>query len=79
MRSLSNNSSMVLKISGDPKHQSLRISFTFDQHQEDKLIINAIVDHTTYQLELVNDFDLDSDQVKNTLLSKKFKILSRSP
>ena len=43
----------------DAKHQELNISFTFDQSQEDKLIIDALVDHTPYQTEIVYNLDLD--------------------
>ena len=41
---------MASNIIGDAKHQELNMSFTFDEQNEDKKIINAIADHTPYQL-----------------------------
>ena len=49
------NSSII----GDAKHQELNISFTFDEQHQDKLIVNAIVNHTPYQLKLLSNPDLD--------------------
>jgi hypothetical protein len=39
---------MTFNIIGDAKHQELNMSFTFDEQNEDKMIINALVDHTPY-------------------------------
>jgi hypothetical protein len=41
---------MASSIIGDAKHQELNMSFTFDEQNEVKKIINAIADHTPYQL-----------------------------
>jgi hypothetical protein len=41
---------MASSIIGDAKYQELNMSFTFDEQNEDKKIINAIADHTPYQL-----------------------------
>ncbi len=49
------NSSVI----GDAKHQELNMSFTFDEHYQDKLIVNVITNHTPYQLELLSNPDLD--------------------
>jgi hypothetical protein len=37
-------------IIGDAIYQELNMSFTFDETQEDRLIIRAFADHTAYQL-----------------------------
>jgi hypothetical protein len=35
------------------------MSFSFDEQHEDKLIVNALADHTPYQLELFSNLELD--------------------
>jgi hypothetical protein len=41
---------MASSIIGDAKYQELNMSFSFDVQQENKLIVNALADHTPYQL-----------------------------
>ncbi len=44
---------------GDAKYQELNMSFTFDEQEEGKIIVNAIADQVPYQLELFANPDLD--------------------
>ena len=41
---------MDTSIIANTKCQELNMSFSFDEHQEGKLIVNAFADHTPYQL-----------------------------
>ena len=51
------------------------MSFNFDEQYENKAIINAIVDHTPYQLEFILNPDFDFENIKNALLCKHFRIV----
>jgi hypothetical protein len=65
-------------IIADDKHQELNISFTF-QLQEDKLLINAILDRMNYQAMCLPHPDIDFDDIKEALVEKSFKFVSQSP
>jgi hypothetical protein len=44
-----------------------------------KIIVNAVADNTPYQLEFFSSPDLDLEDLKNILLSKQFKVVSKTP
>jgi hypothetical protein len=70
---------MSSSIIGDAKYQELNMSFTFDEHEEGKMTVNAVADRIPYQLELFANPDLDFEDLKNILLSKQFKLVSKTP
>jgi hypothetical protein len=70
---------MASSIIGDAKCQELNMSFTFDEQEEGKIIVNALAGQTPYQQEIFFDPDLDFEDLKNTLLSKQFKLVSKTP
>ena len=70
---------MASSIIGDAKYQELNMSFTFDEQHEDKLIIHALADNNSYQLELDFNPDLDFEDLKHVLINKQFKLASKSP
>jgi hypothetical protein len=70
---------MSSSIIGDAKYQELNMSFTFDDQEEGKITVNALADQIPYQLELFANPDLDFEDLKNILLSKQFKLVSKTP
>ncbi len=70
---------MSSSIIGDAKYQELNMSFTFDEQEEGKITVNAVADQNPYQLELFANPDLDFEDLKNILISKQFKLVSKTP
>ena len=70
---------MSSSIIGNAKYQELNMSFTFKEHEEGKITLNAVADQIQYQLELFANPDLDFEELKNVLLSKQFKLVSKTP
>jgi hypothetical protein len=69
---------MSSSIIGDAKYQELNMSFTFEEQEEGKITVNAVADQIPYRLELFANPDLDFEDLKNILLSKQFKFLSKT-
>ncbi len=69
---------METSIIADANYQQLKMAFTFDELFEEKVIINALVDNTPYQDQFIFNPDSDFSDIKNALLSKHFKITSRT-
>lgn len=67
-----------MKATTGAKHQELDISFTFDEQCPDRLIINAMVNHVPYHHEVFSHLDIDFEDIKNALLTKQFKLVSKT-